>query len=45
MVKYKCFNCNKKIAFESIGKRIRCAYCGCKMLFKQRTEPTKVKAR
>jgi len=45
MVKYKCFDCNKKIAFDSLGKRVRCPYCGSKMLFKQRGGPTKVKAR
>lgn len=45
MVKYKCFYCNKKISKESMGKRIRCPYCGSKILFKQRTTVTKVKAR
>jgi DNA-directed RNA polymerase subunit RPC12/RpoP len=43
MVKYKCFDCNKKVALG--GKRIRCPYCGSKMLFKQRGTTTKVKAR
>ncbi len=45
MVKYKCFNCNKKISYDTMGKRIRCPYCGGKMLFKERTTSTKVKAR
>lgn len=45
MVKYKCFYCNKKISDENMGKRIRCPYCGSKILFKQRTTVTKVKAR
>lgn len=45
MVTYKCFNCNKKISPEHLRKRIRCLYCGSKMLFKPRTTITKVKAR
>jgi len=42
MVKYKCFECNKKV--ELTGRRVRCPYCGSKILFKQRTSITKVKA-
>ncbi len=45
MVKYKCFYCNKKISDEIMGKRVRCPYCGSKMLFKPRSTVTKVKAR
>ncbi|MBW2971174.1 DNA-directed RNA polymerase subunit P [Candidatus Woesearchaeota archaeon] len=45
MVEYKCFSCNKKIKFDSLRKRIRCPYCGSKMLFKPRTALTKVQAR
>ncbi|HLD43208.1 MAG TPA: DNA-directed RNA polymerase subunit P [Candidatus Nanoarchaeia archaeon] len=45
MTSYKCFTCNKRIGFESLGKRIRCQYCGSKMLFKPRSKPTQVKAR
>ncbi|MBS1266667.1 MAG: DNA-directed RNA polymerase subunit P [Candidatus Woesearchaeota archaeon] len=44
MVNYRCFSCNKKIDSDSLRKRIRCPYCGSKMLFKQRTTPTKVEA-
>lgn len=43
MAKYKCFDCNKKVVLT--GKRIRCPYCGSKMLFKPRTSTTTVKAR
>jgi DNA-directed RNA polymerase subunit RPC12/RpoP len=43
MVKYKCFDCNKKVTLP--GKRIRCPYCGSKMLFKARESATKVSAR
>ena len=45
MVRYKCFSCNHKISDETLGKRIRCPYCGSKMLFKSRSTITKVKAR
>ncbi|MEE9525986.1 MAG: DNA-directed RNA polymerase subunit P [Candidatus Woesearchaeota archaeon] len=45
MVTYKCFHCNKRVATEYLRKRVRCPYCGSKMLFKPRSEPTKVKAR
>jgi len=44
MVEYKCFECNKTISFDSLRKRVRCPYCGSKMLFKERTTVTKVKA-
>jgi len=44
MAEYKCFDCNKKVAPDYIRKRIRCPYCGSKMLFKARTVITKVKA-
>ena len=44
MVKYACFNCNKRIAEDLMGKRVRCPYCGSKILFKPRTTITKVKA-
>ena len=45
MAEYKCFNCNKKVAQDYLIKRIRCPYCGSKMLFKPRATITKVKAR
>jgi DNA-directed RNA polymerase subunit RPC12/RpoP len=45
MVRYKCFNCNKKVGDEYVSKRVRCPYCGSKMLFKPRAVMTKVKAR
>ena len=43
MSKYKCFDCNKKVALT--GKRVRCPYCGSKVLFKSRESTTTVKAR
>ena len=45
MVNYKCFNCNKKVSQEYLKKKIRCPYCGSKMLFKPRSVATHVKAR
>jgi DNA-directed RNA polymerase subunit RPC12/RpoP len=45
MVEYKCFDCNKKVSLEYIKKKVRCPYCGSKMLFKPRLVSTKVKAR
>ncbi len=45
MVSYKCFNCNKKVTAEYLRKKVRCPYCGSKILFKPRAIATKVKAR
>ena len=45
MVAYKCFDCNKKVSAEYIKKKIRCPYCGSKMLFKPRSTTTTIKAR
>ena len=45
MVDYKCFDCNKTISPDYLRKKVRCPYCGSKMLFKQRQTATKVKAR
>ncbi|MFH1316599.1 MAG: DNA-directed RNA polymerase subunit P [Candidatus Woesearchaeota archaeon] len=44
MVTYKCFVCNKKVGTDILRKRVRCPYCGSKMLFKPRSTNTKVKA-
>ncbi|MBS3128282.1 DNA-directed RNA polymerase subunit P [Candidatus Woesearchaeota archaeon] len=45
MVNYTCFQCSKKIGIENMGKRIRCPYCGSKMLYKSRSTITHIKAR
>ncbi len=43
---YVCFDCKHEITDEELGKRIRCPYCGGKILFKKRPEIVKhVKAR
>jgi DNA-directed RNA polymerase subunit RPC12/RpoP len=45
MAEYKCFDCNHKVDTEYLRKRIRCPYCGSKIIFKPRTTITKLKAR
>ena len=45
MVTYKCFSCEKKIGDEYLRTRVRCPYCGSKILYKERSNATKVKAR
>ncbi len=45
MATYKCLNCNKKVSQDYLRKKIRCPYCGGKILFKPRSVATKVKAR
>ena len=45
MVSYKCFDCLKKVGDTLLGRKVRCPYCGSKMLFKPRSVITKVKAR
>ncbi|MFW5746398.1 MAG: DNA-directed RNA polymerase subunit P [Nanoarchaeota archaeon] len=45
MVEYKCFGCDKMVGEQYLRNRIRCPYCGSKMLFKQRMTVSHVKAR
>ncbi|MFH1972608.1 MAG: DNA-directed RNA polymerase subunit P [archaeon] len=44
MVVYKCFGCGKEIKIDLVRKKIRCPYCGSKILYKTRTVHSKVKA-
>ncbi|MFH0874403.1 MAG: DNA-directed RNA polymerase subunit P [archaeon] len=44
MVLYKCFQCNKEIDGTTLRKKVRCPYCGSKILYKPRLTITKVKA-
>ncbi len=44
MSELKCFNCEKVVKQDYIKKKIRCPYCGSKVLFKPRTVTKKVKA-
>ncbi len=45
MTAYKCFQCGKKIKEEHVKKKIRCPYCGSKLIFKPRNKIVDVKAR
>jgi len=44
MVQYKCFQCGKIIKEDYLKKKIRCPYCGSKILFKPRIISSTVKA-
>ena len=37
MVEYKCMDCNKKVSQDYLRKKIRCPYCGYRILFKVRS--------
>ncbi|RME55107.1 DNA-directed RNA polymerase subunit P [Candidatus Woesearchaeota archaeon] len=45
MVSYKCFYCGKDIKNDYLRKKVRCPYCGGKILYKSRTKNSTVKAR
>lgn len=42
---YICFDCGKKVEDEYTRVKIRCPYCGGKILYKDRRTVVKVKAR
>lgn len=44
MVVYKCIECQKETKSETVKKRVRCAYCGSKILYKPRTTAAVVEA-
>jgi DNA-directed RNA polymerase subunit RPC12/RpoP len=44
MAEYKCFDCGKIVSQEYLRKKIRCPYCGSKILFKTRNVTAIVKA-
>lgn len=44
-MEYKCFTCNHKVGDDYLRKKIRCPYCGGKILYKPRQVTTKVLAR
>lgn len=33
---YMCLDCQKEIKFELVKKRVRCPFCGSKILYKPR---------
>ena len=45
IAEYKCFSCNKIIDDSYIRKKVRCPYCGSKIIFKARKREITVKAR
>ncbi|MDK2849572.1 MAG: DNA-directed polymerase subunit [Candidatus Woesearchaeota archaeon] len=45
MVEYKCFICGKIVPYELVRKRVRCPYCGSKILYKSVQIIPRVKAR
>ncbi len=42
---YKCIQCEKEVSPEYLRSKVRCPYCGSKILYKERTATTKVLAR
>ena len=42
---YICFDCGKKVEDEYTKVKIRCPYCGGKVLYKDRRTIVKIKAR
>jgi DNA-directed RNA polymerase subunit RPC12/RpoP len=37
MVMYKCIECQNDVKSEDVKRRVRCPYCGNKILYKPRT--------
>lgn len=44
MTAYKCSSCSKQIDTTMLRKRVRCPYCGSKVLVKERVTSKKIKA-
>ena len=44
MVSYTCLDCQKEIKSELVKKRVRCPYCGSKILYKPRVTSAVVEA-
>ncbi|MFQ6020948.1 MAG: DNA-directed RNA polymerase subunit P [Candidatus Aenigmatarchaeota archaeon] len=38
---YKCLKCGKDIKFKQIKEKIRCPYCGYRVITKQRSKTIK----
>ncbi|MBD3313352.1 DNA-directed RNA polymerase subunit P [Candidatus Woesearchaeota archaeon] len=45
MVEYKCFHCDKNVSPDYLRKKVRCPYCGSRIIYKPRGAKTDVKAR
>ncbi len=44
MVAYRCFDCGRDVPENLVRRRVRCPYCGGKILYKPRLRITRVKA-
>ena len=44
MVAYKCFECGREVKFDLVRKKVRCPYCGSKILHKVTSVHSVVKA-
>ncbi len=44
MTSYMCLDCQKEIKFELVKKRVRCPYCGSKILYKPRITSSVIEA-
>jgi len=44
-MKYKCLNCGKEVNIDSLNRKIRCPYCGGRILYKPKVIITHFKAR
>ena len=44
MVAYQCIECHKEVKSENIRKRVRCSFCGSKILYKPRSVSVSVEA-
>lgn len=46
MSEYKCLYCKRVIDKEDVARRVRCVYCGSKILYKEKSNVAKkLKAR
>ena len=44
MGSYMCLDCQKEIKFELVKKRVRCPFCGSKILYKPRVNSATIEA-
>jgi len=44
MTSYRCISCGKLILAEDVKRRVRCKWCGKKILYKPKTIGTTIEA-
>ncbi len=44
MVNYLCLDCQKEISSDLVKRRVRCPFCGSKMLYKPRVTSSTIEA-